>query len=225
MFFPEIKNRPHKVNHGFTLVETLVAISILLVAVVAPLALITSNISSVFGVKDKIIALYLAEDAIDFVKYRLATNLNKQAQNGTYFPGWYAGKSGDSSVSMENTCSLTTACIVDSFNDVMTSCTDLECSSFPIQIDPTTGAYGYSPGWATTKFMRAVIFGSDSGIVPIFSGAWPNSPDPVATHEGVEIKVTVSWIEKGITKEVKLSDHAFYWNGHLPYEGSIVEWP
>lgn len=135
MIFLIKKNKIQKLREGFTLVETLVGISILLMAVVAPLVLIAGDISSAFSAKEKITALYLAEDAIDYVKYKIDTNFNTPQSWLTGIPCVGGG-----------------ACQVDSFNDAISLCS----GTCPLlRFDPTTGIYGYSSG-ANSKFTRTV---------------------------------------------------------------------
>jgi Tfp pilus assembly protein PilV len=57
-------------NKGFTLLEALVAISILMVAVAAPITIAQKGLSSAVFSKDQMIASYLAQDAIEFIKNR-----------------------------------------------------------------------------------------------------------------------------------------------------------
>ncbi len=53
---------------GFTLIETLVAISILMIAVVVPLSIVAGALQSSFLARDQITSVYLAQDALEFVK-------------------------------------------------------------------------------------------------------------------------------------------------------------
>lgn len=53
---------------GFTLIEALVAISILMVAVAAPITIAQKGLSSAVYSKDQMIAAYLAQDAIEYIK-------------------------------------------------------------------------------------------------------------------------------------------------------------
>lgn len=62
-------NTVHKQkNKGFTLIETLVAISILLVATTAPLTFAQSSLRASFLARDQIGAFYLAQDVIETIK-------------------------------------------------------------------------------------------------------------------------------------------------------------
>ncbi|MBI4855207.1 MAG: hypothetical protein HY818_00455 [Acetobacterium woodii] len=167
---------------GFTLVETLVAISILLMAVVVPLVLISGNIALIFSVKDKITATYLAEDAIDFIKYKIDTNFNTPQYWLTGIPCVGGG-----------------ACQVDSFNDAMVLCS----GTCPVlQFDSTTGIYGYSSGSAS-KFTRTVTI---TGLTPS-----TNDPYPTMAPQEVIITATVSWQDHGASKQTTISEHAFSW--------------
>jgi len=57
-----------KTKNGFTLVEALVAISILMIAVTGPLMITQKGLVSAIGSKDQMVAAFLAQDAIEFVK-------------------------------------------------------------------------------------------------------------------------------------------------------------
>jgi len=53
---------------GFTLLEALVAVSILMVAVMAPITIAQKGLSSAIYSKNQMIASYLAQDALEYVK-------------------------------------------------------------------------------------------------------------------------------------------------------------
>lgn len=57
-----------KKNTGFTLLETLVAISILLLSISAPLTIASRGLAASFVARDQITAFYLAQDAIEFIR-------------------------------------------------------------------------------------------------------------------------------------------------------------
>lgn len=57
-----------KKNSGFTLLEALVAVSILMVAVSAPITIAQKGLSSAVYSKDQMIASYLAQDVIEYIK-------------------------------------------------------------------------------------------------------------------------------------------------------------
>ncbi|KKR45379.1 MAG: hypothetical protein UT90_C0003G0002 [Parcubacteria group bacterium GW2011_GWA1_40_21] len=69
---------------GFTLIETLVAISILMVAVASPLTIAQKGLASAIYAKDQIIASYLAQDAIEYI-------INASDKNVADGKGWLLG--------------------------------------------------------------------------------------------------------------------------------------
>lgn len=79
-------------GRGFTLVEALVAISILLVAVTATFAVVQSGLSSTIAVKDRITAFFLAQEALEAVRNAKDTNLLAQYNTGDpNDPYWLEG--------------------------------------------------------------------------------------------------------------------------------------
>lgn len=57
-------------SSGFTLVETLVAIAILLIAVVGPISLIGDALHKLYYAKDQMIAINLAQEGIEVVRQK-----------------------------------------------------------------------------------------------------------------------------------------------------------
>ncbi|MEI7480192.1 MAG: type II secretion system protein, partial [bacterium] len=53
---------------GFTLVETLVAISILLIAIMSPMTIAQSSLSSAGYARNEFVAQYLNQDALEWIK-------------------------------------------------------------------------------------------------------------------------------------------------------------
>ncbi len=184
MFFlrKKTKNTPHMTLNGFTLVETLVAISILLMAVVAPLVIIAGNISAIFSVKDKVTALYLAEDGIDYIKYKIDTNYNKI--DAGIPVNWLEG------IPCINENDW---CEIDSFNDTIGLCNRDTYTCVPLKLNSGTGVYGYVSG-SNSKFTRTVRIKEEGG----------NPDDQV-------IKAEVTWQDHGVPKQVIVAEHTFHW--------------
>ncbi len=57
-----------KTKTGFTLVETLVAITILLLAIGGPMFAVSQSLKSSYYARDQITAFYLAQDAIEYIR-------------------------------------------------------------------------------------------------------------------------------------------------------------
>jgi len=143
---------------GFTLVEAMVAISILSLSITGPLVIAQKGIASSVYSRDQITASYLAQEAVEYIRNGRDTNVI----------------AGDDWLSGFETCMSTTnpaGCRIDAryldFKDAtglaVTSC----LSTCPRMYRNTpSGLYGYltSSGWVQTPFTRTVLItpvGSD----------------------------------------------------------------
>src|SRR5690349_5431770 len=55
-------------NEGFTLIETLIAISVLMMAFTGPVAIATKALVAAIYSKNEIVAIYLAEEGIEVIR-------------------------------------------------------------------------------------------------------------------------------------------------------------
>jgi type II secretory pathway pseudopilin PulG len=137
----DIGHLPFRRNGGFTFIETIVAIAVLVVSVVAPLSLASQGLRTARLARDQVIANYLAQEAVEFLRYKRDTN----AISGT--ADWLKG--------LED-CMDNSSCVVDIPNDEITMC---EKACPVLRFNDTGGTYGYSTnkvGWTDTKFTRTV---------------------------------------------------------------------
>lgn len=80
---------------GFTIVETLVAISILLIGVSAAFSAAQSSLSATSAIKDRITAIFLAQEAMEMARNLKDQNLLAQNISGNESdPEWLEGFSG-----------------------------------------------------------------------------------------------------------------------------------
>lgn len=89
-------------NQGFTLIETFVAILILVFAVVGPLTIAHRGLNSTLIARDQLVATYLAQEAVEFIRYTRDNNVlkgnswlnglgNCTGAQGCYFDVWTSG--------------------------------------------------------------------------------------------------------------------------------------
>jgi len=64
-----IRSQKNTKNKGFTIIETLVAITILMIAITGPLTVSQRGLSNAVFARDQLVATYLAQDALEFVHY------------------------------------------------------------------------------------------------------------------------------------------------------------
>jgi type II secretory pathway pseudopilin PulG len=167
-----LNNLNIKNNKGFTLLEALVAISILMVAVVAPITIAQKGLSSSFYIKNQMIASYLAQDAIEYIK-----NKRDQAfiRSSVDDPKWDSlwGTGG----TLEP-CKGLNGCQVDTNtgSDGLGSITPYDSNAFLKKNDH--GFYGYETGFDDTIFRRQIQIEK--------------------TDDQATITVTVSWGEDSV---------------------------
>ncbi|MCK5590383.1 MAG: type II secretion system protein [Candidatus Pacebacteria bacterium] len=133
---------------GFTLVETLVGISILLVAIAGPLTIAYQGVSLSLNARDQIVASLLAQEGIEFVRFRIGTN-NNMGSVGSHLvatttpPGL--------AYSLSN-CLDPGECTINVFLDVVAPCGGT-CPY--LKYDSGTGKYNYTSG-DNTFFRRSI---------------------------------------------------------------------
>jgi len=120
---------------GFTLVESLVAISIVLIAIVGPLSIVSKNLAFARFARDQITAFYLAQEAVEFVR-------NTRDNNILAGSDWLNGLSA---------C-MGSTCIIDSPANTTASC---GASCDPLKLS-NSGIYGYLSG-VNTNFTREIV--------------------------------------------------------------------
>jgi len=131
---------------GLTIVETLVAITILVSAVTGPLVIYSNSITNARIAQDRTIAVYLAQEGLEFIMYRVTSNFN----DGT-----------DWLVPDLNPCADGTPCEIDALLDSIVSCPSAGCSL--LRLDPVSNLFNYSSGPTT-------IYRRDITIQPSFGG-------------------------------------------------------
>jgi len=134
-------------NHqcGMTLIETLVAVTILSVAIIAPMTLTMQSLSAAIYARDQITAYNLAQEAIESVRSIRDGNILRIALN----------EEDPTCIPTTLLCHIPigTDFIVDARDNEVTDC-DGACPA--LQIDPTSTLYGYEPGWTDSLFRRTV---------------------------------------------------------------------
>ena len=136
----------NKKEEGFTLVETLVAIAVLLLAMAAPLSLATKSLNASALSKQQITAAFLAQEAMEYIR-------NIRDENVIKHGDWLHADSG-----IQN-C-FTGKCIVDptitSGTDNIKKCQSGVCPL--LRYRESNGVYSYDTGVGTDDsiFTRVV---------------------------------------------------------------------
>ena len=152
------KNTP-----AFTLVETLVAISILLVAIVGPFYAIQRSITASYIARDQLIGSSLSQEAVEYVYALRDGNYLTNQKNGTSIP-WLAGADGTTDASGNSTnCTTANGCTLDPTQSVpLVACAAGGC--MPLTLDTSTGRYTQVTTNPVTKFTRKVVVTTISSV-------------------------------------------------------------
>jgi len=142
---------------GFTLIETLIAVLVLMMAIAGPLTLAAKGLQATLIAKDQDTAFYLAQDAVEYVRWVRDTN-KLQVPPKSWLTGLDGTANGHTNSSgLGGLCTSangTQSCLVDSLKDTTTSCNAATCST-AINYDTSNNYFNYVSGSASI-FARTV---------------------------------------------------------------------
>ena len=141
-------------NAGFTLVETLVAIAILMIAIAGPLTVAEKGLSAAIYARDQMMASYLAQDGMEYVKNVVDTNEIQIHNNSASYDWLYYAQAPNTELvsSTNNSCnSNVNACYVDTITGKISTCSNsLNC---PLYLS-TNGYSNLTTSGSVTPFTR-----------------------------------------------------------------------
>ena len=173
---------------SFTLIEVMLAISVLTIAVGGSFALIQQTLISSSLNQLKLRAYYLGQEGIEIVKNLRDNNwLNPAAT-------WDKGLADGLSVGESRDY------IVD-FQDVVLEVAPGNLSDQPLNLI-SSGFYGYAPGEAT-PFKRKITITKE------------NMPDTLEADDySLKVQVQVKWSERGRAHNIEIIDYLYNWYGY-----------
>ncbi len=179
----------YKNNRGFTLIETFVAVSILMLAVVGPLTIASRGLNTTVFARDQLTATHLAQEAIEYIRLQRDNNMLTDA------PSW-----------LENidTCTESDPCTIDAWDANPTTA-----------LEPCSGActetLKYREGGTPPYTYTACGTDTPCRDTSFVRSVWLDGTLPGER----EIAVSVAW-KSGI-RDVSLTmrDHIFNWAGGL----------
>lgn len=182
---------------GFSLIETLVAVVILVSAVVGPLTLAQRSIRSAIYARDQIIASFLAEEAIEYIRSVRDSNQYKSGGN------WLDGL-GDC---IGQLCTVDTTLNIDQ-DDPFEKCNNKPPLSYGstcplLAFHKINGWYGYTSknniNWEDTRFVREVTIRT----IP---------RDNNKSDKEAEVRATVRWQTGNLpVRDIVMREYIYDW--------------
>lgn len=193
---------------GFTLVETLVAIALLLAVLVGPITLIARSLFSTSFSRNSLIANHLAQEGIELIRAVRDNNIICATRGGTM--DWNDNPDGPPPklldyYELDATQSVGLTCGADIISTPMPIRRNLATCDTPILVD-IDGVYNYVAG-SPAGFTRCVRVCSPTNAAPCSTATDADIP----TDDQMEIISTVSWVERGAVKNVSLRDRLYRW--------------
>lgn len=172
-------------NTGFTLVETLVAISIFTLSILALMSVLTQGISNTSYAKQKIIASYLAQEGVEYIR-NMRDNYVLYPVNGTW--NNFKNKLAPCNQGSNQECG---------FNNLVLSTNSafiFKCSSGDCKLYLNNGSYNTNSSGVYSGFIRK-----------IWMTTVPANPDEV------KIFSNVSWTQGSGSYSITFSESLFNW--------------
>lgn len=168
-------------HKGFTLIEVLTAMFIMMIGVIGVMGLITRTVVFNSSVNSQLVASYLAQEGLEIVRNMRDANFLKKHKGEDVV--WNAGLTG---------CPV--GCEID-YNDITYSANPATSTEYgPFQnrlLKLNSGFYAYDAG-TDTVFKRKITINS-------------------ATADVLKVWVDVSWQDKGNTRTVRGATELYNW--------------
>ena len=174
-------------QRGFSLIETMVAIGILLMALAGPMTIAARGVFAAGVARDQITAYFLGQEAMEYVRSVRDGNGLASLNTSPQSPSWLTGLS-----SCENTY-----CYVDAKNATITVCgsTHASCPALKLDTSDTNNPfYLHGGSYPDSLFTRSVRLEPVSG-----------------TTDEENIIITVSWRTGGLSRSITLTEHLSNW--------------
>lgn len=196
-------NKRTKNNIGFTLVETMVAVFILSLVIISLMSVVASSLFASRYARDEIIANYLLQEAVDYIRNDRDTTIFLNTSVETEV-SWTTFVDKYSACGVENQ-----GCYIDIFKsledttspDNIKQCSynpgpeDTTCPKFFFDSNSDSSFYNYGGGGGSeSNFIRKIVF----------------TVNPINKNE-VIVKVTVYWINGDLSKSRSLQTSLTRW--------------
>lgn len=180
-----IFNNYNNKNNGFTLMETVIATSILVIGVIGTFALITFTTSVSSLGSQKLVATYLAQEGIEIIRNIRDTNWLQESA-----AVWDEGLTTNCLGDVDN-CTTTTGCIVD-YNDSLGPTPLLPVYTGQFLFLDGNALYNRAGTGSQTKFQRKIVIETEGSYI-------------------LRVCSLVQWQAKGVSNTVSVKENLYNW--------------
>jgi prepilin-type N-terminal cleavage/methylation domain-containing protein len=194
--------KKYRTNYGFTLIETLVAVSIVSLAVTGPLVAASRSIVSAEVARDKLIASYLAQEGVEYI--RAMRDDSYLAIYGTGSAATLSERAWNSFYSANDATSIT------------------QCRSNPCTLDRTKSMNGVEtdPTADSDKSLRVC---TTSGCRPLYLTSANTYTQVASGNTQTPFTRTITITDQNAEKEMKVSSNVSWTFHGTPYNVTVID--
>jgi Tfp pilus assembly protein PilV len=170
---------------GFTLVETLVAVTVVLMAIMGPFQLVKDALTASYVARDQLIATALAEEGVEYVRSVRDGNYLYNINNPGSERDWLYGLNGSGNPN----CFATNGCVVDPIQNTVQACGQ----TCPVLRTTSASLYTQQVSGTATRFTRKVVI------------------ENVAAGREVRVTVSVTFTSRHTPFTVTVTDNLHNW--------------
>ncbi len=197
MRYSQVLKKIQKSQKGFTLLEVLIAITILIFAITATFTAAQSGLSSSAESKNQVIAFYMAQEAVEYIR-------NTRDTNALLSQSWLLGIADPSTPSDPcysnvigtpgKTCAVDMLATTKLFSCPTGTGSCPAITQDTASSDATYGMYSTQTGggWTSTNFKREIQI-------------------TVISNDEASIAVTVSWLQGSYSRNFVVHESIFNW--------------
>ncbi len=196
-----IVNRDRKTKGGFTIVESLVSITILIVAVLGPMVIISQALKISYFARDQMTSFYLSQEAIEYVRNIRDKTALTQSDPNRWLENMVYGVDLVEPNTANNYFPTKYYLVRDSSGYKLLPCPGNVCPK--LNYNPETGVYGEESDLAPNRdsiYTREVTFHKTPGAL-----------DDLVGNQEVLVNVKMTWTQIGGTYDFQLHEFLTNW--------------
>lgn len=203
-------------SRGFTLIETMVAIALLMVALIPPMSLAAQSLTTAYFARDQITAFYLAQEGVEIVRSVRDANIIALAKGQTITDVFCTPSNCIPYGTTASNAPVFTVDALQTTSNALDTCAQIGSGQYQCPYLQTNGSvYGYSPGcepngsnatWSVTD-CGTLDGWTDTTFTRTVKAYLLNATDP----DEMRVSVTVTWSEGSLNQSFTINEDLYRW--------------